>query len=69
MFRNDSADDPRFYTVSKAAERLGVSRHSVNWHVKTGTIPSVRLGKRILIPRPDIDRLAGGEDAGRKHDG
>src|SRR6202000_2630778 len=36
-------------TVEEAAARLGVSRNSAYDAVKLGTIPAIRIGKRIVI--------------------
>ena len=45
------------YTVVEAARVLGISREVAYRAVSTGEIPSVRIGKRILIPRVALDRL------------
>jgi len=44
-------DDPVVLTVDECAELLRVSRTSAYEAVRTGQIPSVRIGRRILIPR------------------
>jgi excisionase family DNA binding protein len=38
------------------ARTLGVSRHGVYEGLRNGSIPSIRLGKRFVIPRSAIDR-------------
>ena len=38
-------------TVEEAARLLGVGRRTAYEAVRTGALPSVRLGRRILIPR------------------
>lgn len=38
-------------TVAEAATLLGVSRWLVQQQIACGGLPSVRLGRRILIPR------------------
>lgn len=44
--------DPRpTLTVAEAADLLGVSRWLIQQQVACGGLPSVRLGRRILIPR------------------
>jgi excisionase family DNA binding protein len=51
-------------TVPEAAQLLGVSRMSAYSAVRLGAIPSVRIGRRVLIPRIALDRLlaqAGGQ--------
>jgi excisionase family DNA binding protein len=44
-------------TVDEARRMLGLSRGSAYEAVRTGSIPSVRIGKRILIPRAALTRL------------
>lgn len=44
-------------TVHEAAERLKISRGLVYAAIKDGTIRSVRIGKRRLIPSSEIQRL------------
>jgi excisionase family DNA binding protein len=39
------------YTVREAAALLGVDTHNLYVFVNKGTIPSVRLGRKILIPK------------------
>ena len=39
------------FTVEETAEVLRISRGSAYEAVRTGQIPSVRIGRRILIPR------------------
>ena len=48
-------------TVEEAATRLGIGRNSAYEGVKSGDIPSVRIGKRIVVPRRALDRLLTGE--------
>ncbi len=59
-------DDQRLtLTVTEAAQALGISRGMAYECVRTGEIPSVRLGGRILVPRKRLDDLL----HGRQHDG
>ena len=44
-------DEPLVFTVEEAAELLRISRGSAYEAVRTGQIPSVRIGRRILISR------------------
>jgi len=37
-------------TVAEVQEKLGLSRGLVYQAVRTGAIPSIRIGRRILIP-------------------
>jgi excisionase family DNA binding protein len=44
-------------SVEDAAVRLGIGRNQAYEAVKAGTIPSLRVGRRWLIPRAALDRL------------
>jgi excisionase family DNA binding protein len=44
-------------TVPETARILGIGRHSAYVAVRTGAIPSLRIGKRILVPRQAVERM------------
>jgi excisionase family DNA binding protein len=44
-------------TVDEAAEILGLSRAFAYEAVRRGEIPSIRIGRRILVPRAALERL------------
>jgi excisionase family DNA binding protein len=48
-------------TVEELAKVLGIGRRQAYEAVKRGDIPSIRLGKRILISTRTIQRLLEGE--------
>jgi len=39
------------FTVTEAAKLLGISRPAMYEAIRTNQIPSVRIGRRIIIPR------------------
>ncbi len=43
-------------TVEETAKFLRIGRNSAYEGVRTGEIPSVRIGKRILVPRAALER-------------
>lgn len=45
------------YTVTEVAQMLGISRGSAYTHVRTGEIPSITIGGRIVVPRRALDAL------------
>jgi excisionase family DNA binding protein len=45
------------FTVEEAARLLGISRTLAYQSVRDGTIPSVRIGRRYLIPRQALNKL------------
>ena len=56
------------YSIRETARVLGLSRNSVYQGCLKGEIPSVRIGKRILIPKAQLEMLLNnsrGENAGR----
>ena len=53
-------------SVSEAAELLGIGRGTAYECVRTGEIPSIKLGRRIVIPKEALAVLlsrATGEEA------
>ena len=53
-------------SVEETAEVLGIGRNSAYEGVRTGQIPSIRIGKRILVPRIALERIL--ENAGSQPD-
>jgi excisionase family DNA binding protein len=47
-------------TVEEAAALLGISRAFAYEAVRRGEIPSIRIGRRVLVPRVALDRLVNG---------
>ncbi len=50
-------------TVPEVAKVLGISRNSAYVLAKQGTIPTLRLGRRIVVPRPALERMLRGNGA------
>lgn len=44
-------------TVEEAASLLGISRNLAYELVADGRLPSIRLGRRVLVPRQALYRL------------
>jgi excisionase family DNA binding protein len=44
-------------TVEEAARALGCGRNAAYQGVRRGEIPSIRIGKRLLVPRAALERL------------
>jgi excisionase family DNA binding protein len=60
----ENADDDRLtLTVEETARLLGISRSTAYECVRTGELPSVNFGRRVLIPRHRLQRLLDGEAA------
>ena len=50
-------------SVAETAELLGISRWLVQQAVRDGSLPSVRVGRRILIPRLRLEAWLAGSGA------
>ncbi len=51
------AEPPAVLTVTEAAELLRLARNTVYAAAARGEIPSVRVGRRLLIPRDALERF------------
>ena len=56
-------DAPDVLTVEEVQKRLRLSRNAVYESISRKEIPSLRLGRRILIPRLAFERML--ENAGK----
>lgn len=56
-------DARKALTVDEAAYELGISRNVAYTAVRNGEIPSIRIGKRIIIPRAAFERMLEGTPA------
>lgn len=59
-----TTDERLTLTVEEAARLLGISRNSAFRAVQRGQLPSVRIGRRILIPRERLAALISAEVTG-----
>jgi excisionase family DNA binding protein len=53
-------DDVKVLTVDEVAQLLRVHRNTVYDCVNDGTIPALRLGRRIVVPRERLEALIAG---------
>ena len=56
-------DERETLTVEETARRLGIGRSAAYKLAARNElpVPTLRIGKRLLIPRAALDRLLGGE--------
>jgi excisionase family DNA binding protein len=47
----------RTVSVEEAGRILGVSRGSAYTLARTGELPTIRLGKRLLVPKAALEKL------------
>ncbi len=45
------------YTVEECARLLGIGRQLAYDRVKTGEIPVIKVGRRLLVPRRALEKL------------
>jgi len=55
------SDKPATYTVEEAAKLLRIGRNQGYEAAKSGDLPSIRIGNRVLIPRIALERLLAGK--------
>jgi excisionase family DNA binding protein len=44
-------------TVEEAGQKLGISRNSAYEAARKGEIPTIRIGRLLLVPRAAFERL------------
>jgi excisionase family DNA binding protein len=59
------AERPLTLTVEEAGRMLGVSRGVAYEAVRRGQVPSIRVGRRILVPRLRLEQMLGLENGER----
>jgi excisionase family DNA binding protein len=48
-------------TVEQAAKMLGIGRSSAYEAAKSGQLPTIRIGRRLVVPRAGLEKLLRGE--------
>ncbi len=51
--------EKKLFTVKEASKILSVAEITLYRHTKNGDVPSIRIGKRVLIPITYIEMLTG----------
>jgi excisionase family DNA binding protein len=64
-----SGPDCVTFTVEETAALLGLSRNLAYAGVASGQIPSVKIGRRIVVPRLALERLLGSPTLSTRMDG
>ncbi len=54
---NNKTVAPRLFSLKRAAEYLGISYWTIRDYIFRGELPSVRLGRRVLVDVRDLDAL------------
>jgi Helix-turn-helix domain len=50
------------FTVEETGQILGISRASAFAAAKKGEIPTIRIGKRLIVPRRALEKLLGADE-------
>ncbi|TPM11530.1 helix-turn-helix domain-containing protein [Mesorhizobium sp. B2-3-11] len=50
-------------TIVEASRRLGIGRNQAYEAARKGEIPSIKIGKRLLVPKVALERMLSGEAA------
>jgi excisionase family DNA binding protein len=50
----------RTLTIEEAAKGLGISKASAYEAARSGELPTIKIGKRILVPLAALDRMLEG---------
>ncbi|SDX68084.1 helix-turn-helix transcriptional regulator [Hymenobacter psychrophilus] len=58
----DSPDTKRLYTKDEVCQQLGISKTTLTEWMKNGTVPFLRLGRRIYFKQDEVLQ------AGRNHE-
>ncbi len=56
-------------SILEAGKALGIGRSAAYEAARTGQIPTIRIGKRLLVPIVALERLLGGAGGGRDPQG
>jgi excisionase family DNA binding protein len=60
MIGDDVTTTRRTMTVPEAAALLGISKGQGYMAARTGAIPTIKIGKRILVPLAALERMLQG---------
>ena len=61
MVKETIPPERRVVTLNEAAKMLRISRGSAYAAAKRKEIPTIRIGRRLLVPAAALDRLLAGE--------
>ena len=50
-------NEPKTQTIAEAAQELGIGRNQAYEAAKRGEIPTIKIGKRILVLREPLKRM------------
>lgn len=57
MSTTQGDSDETFFTVAEVAEMLKLNQQTVRNWIDQGSLPAVRIGRRVRIRRSELDRI------------
>ena len=60
-------EGPLALTVAEAAKRIGISTQLYYEGVRANEVPFRRIGRRIIVPLPELEAYMGMQQAGMDH--
>jgi len=55
--RGEGMEDKLTLSIEEAAKVLGIGRNLCYERVKTGEIPVIKIGRRLLVPKKALEKL------------
>ena len=62
----DNTEQKGTYSIPEAAKFLGIGRNAAYEAVRKGQIPTIRIGRRLLVPKAALQRML---EIGNTHNG
>jgi excisionase family DNA binding protein len=56
----EKLDDRLTYDLREAGRLLGLGRNAIYEAAKTKQVPTIRIGRRLLVPKAALERLLAG---------
>lgn len=63
LHENDGSLVRQTLSIVQAGAMLGIGRNQAYEAAKRGELPTIKIGKRLLVPRVQLERLLSGEAA------
>jgi excisionase family DNA binding protein len=60
--------DSRTVTIPELTKALGISRGLAYQAARRGEFPTIRIGRRVLVPRDALDRMLSADAPTRSND-
>jgi excisionase family DNA binding protein len=55
------SEERKTYDIVEAGRLLGIGRNQAYEAAKRGDLPTIRIGRRVLVPKAALDRLLRGD--------